>query len=181
MSWGCYAHEVDAGSISWNEKLEEITPQNYDPWGRQEEICPFCYEMMFKRLVISLYREFSLYEHESGWVKSNTLHRNEFGEWLQENLEASNNKLENEDFPGLAHKVYGAISKIEKTRPQPPVPPEPHWHVSYFNSEQHQVLCAPHFETEHEAKREMHKIEKIPSAIACYTTPCMLRHIYDQT
>lgn len=44
MGWGCYLHEVDAGSEAWDKKIAEITPPEYDPWGRDEAVCPWCYE-----------------------------------------------------------------------------------------------------------------------------------------
>ena len=46
MGWGCYKHEADAGSILWQEKLAEITPDNCYPWGRDGQICPWCHERL---------------------------------------------------------------------------------------------------------------------------------------
>ena len=43
MGWGCYKHEMDAGSDNWKADLESITPPAYHSWGRQEEICPKCF------------------------------------------------------------------------------------------------------------------------------------------
>ena len=50
MGWGCYKHESDAGSESWQKKIADITPENCDPWGRDGEICPWCYESTLERM-----------------------------------------------------------------------------------------------------------------------------------
>ena len=54
MGWGCNRHEVDAGSARWREKLDELVDREeergFPTWGRQGEICPFCYEELVTRL-----------------------------------------------------------------------------------------------------------------------------------
>ena len=42
MGWGCYRHEVDAGSVSWKRQMDLVTPLG--TFGRDGEICPFCWE-----------------------------------------------------------------------------------------------------------------------------------------
>ena len=43
MSWGCYKHEMDAGSRAWEDAVAEATPPPYHSWGRHEEVCPKCW------------------------------------------------------------------------------------------------------------------------------------------
>lgn len=49
MGWGCYRHEIDAGSENWKKKFATLIPngrshgQPFD-WGRDEQVCPFCWE-----------------------------------------------------------------------------------------------------------------------------------------
>lgn len=48
MGWGCYKHEVDAGSEAWGKKLVELCDLQLkrEPrtWGRDSQICPWCHE-----------------------------------------------------------------------------------------------------------------------------------------
>ena len=49
MGWGCYKHEIDAGSENWNTQVDKLCSHEWDTqphksWGRQLEICPFCVE-----------------------------------------------------------------------------------------------------------------------------------------
>ena len=43
MGWGCYKHEMDAGSKNWKAAVEKATPPPYESWGRDEEVCPKCW------------------------------------------------------------------------------------------------------------------------------------------
>lgn len=48
MGWGCYKHECDAGSEKWKAKSAELSAKEeqkgFPRWGRDEQVCPFCYE-----------------------------------------------------------------------------------------------------------------------------------------
>lgn len=53
MGWGCYRHECDAGSENWKNKLEQLSQAQLDgsrsgrlphSWGRDVQICPWCWE-----------------------------------------------------------------------------------------------------------------------------------------
>ena len=48
MGWGCYKHEVDAGSPNWDARMRELCDLQLGnrplTWGRDGEVCPFCYE-----------------------------------------------------------------------------------------------------------------------------------------
>jgi hypothetical protein len=49
MGWGCYRHEVDAGSENWEKKLKSLIPNGRShgkpfDWGRDGQVCPFCWE-----------------------------------------------------------------------------------------------------------------------------------------
>lgn len=50
MGWGCYKHEVDAGSTAWDAKMGELCDAKLATsprtWGRDEAICPFCWDEM---------------------------------------------------------------------------------------------------------------------------------------
>jgi len=51
MGWGCYKHEIDAGSDTWERKMDSLAEKKLEPgdrksWGRDGEICPFCWEEM---------------------------------------------------------------------------------------------------------------------------------------
>ncbi|SRR5579871_2038573 len=55
MGWGCYRHEVDAGSEHWEKKIESLLTENRrgnhkEPftWGRNGQVCPFCWEELEK-------------------------------------------------------------------------------------------------------------------------------------
>lgn len=54
MGWGCYKHEMDAGSEIWTEELaklcEEKLKENPRTWGRNFSICPLCYIELEKAL-----------------------------------------------------------------------------------------------------------------------------------
>ena len=54
MGWGCYKHECDIGSEKSQEKLAELVQREEDKgfpsWGRDAQICPFCYEEMENEL-----------------------------------------------------------------------------------------------------------------------------------
>lgn len=54
MGWGCNKHEIDEGSVTWNEKLESLVEREekrrFPTWGRHGQICPFCFEEMEARL-----------------------------------------------------------------------------------------------------------------------------------
>ena len=44
MGWGCYKHEMDAGSEHWKEAVEQACPPPYESWGqRDQEVCPECW------------------------------------------------------------------------------------------------------------------------------------------
>ncbi len=51
MGYGCYRHEVDAGSTHWNSKFDSMLENgraHKEPftWGRDNQICPFCWDEM---------------------------------------------------------------------------------------------------------------------------------------
>ena len=51
MGWGCYKHEMDAGSKNWTKHAEELANEHLKKtgsanWGRDAEICPVCYKEM---------------------------------------------------------------------------------------------------------------------------------------
>ncbi len=55
MGWGCYRHEVDAGSEHWEKQIEKLLTENrrgnHKPpftWGRNGQVCPFCWEELEK-------------------------------------------------------------------------------------------------------------------------------------
>jgi hypothetical protein len=55
MGWGCYRHEVDAGSEHWQKKIESFLTENRHgnhkkpfTWGRDGQVCPFCWEELEK-------------------------------------------------------------------------------------------------------------------------------------
>lgn len=54
MGWGCYKHEIDAGSKDWEKAKDrvmrwELALGNVS-FGRDNEICPLCFEKMKKEL-----------------------------------------------------------------------------------------------------------------------------------
>lgn len=68
MGWGCYRHECDAGSEKWKQKADalcdtqlELLPRS---WGRDGEICPFCYEEL-AWLVENLNRKLSISQYDT--------------------------------------------------------------------------------------------------------------------
>ena len=53
MGWGCYRHEIDAGSENWKKKCASMLEKgraHVPPftWGRDEQVCPFCWEELEK-------------------------------------------------------------------------------------------------------------------------------------
>lgn len=52
MGWGCYKHEMDAGSEAWTEKLDALCDKKLaegkPTWGRDGQICPACWEELEK-------------------------------------------------------------------------------------------------------------------------------------
>lgn len=48
MGWGCYKHECDATSEMWKEKVDALSNERLKldtgDWGRDGEVCPFCWE-----------------------------------------------------------------------------------------------------------------------------------------
>lgn len=53
MGWGCYRHEIDAGSENWEAQINKLLPDGrthekpFD-WGRDKQVCPFCWEELEK-------------------------------------------------------------------------------------------------------------------------------------
>ena len=87
MSWGCYKHEVDAGSENWQEKMSELCQNQlddygYQNWGRQLAICPWCYS----ELKISHEQMLSMLKKIRSLIKNHTLGNptimaDEWGDW----------------------------------------------------------------------------------------------------
>jgi hypothetical protein len=52
MGWGCYKHEMDAGSEMWVDAKDRVVAQGLKngTFGRDDEICPLCYEEMSSEL-----------------------------------------------------------------------------------------------------------------------------------
>lgn len=53
MGWGCYKHEVDAGSEHWEAEIKKLIPNERShgkpfDWGRDGQVCPFCWEELEK-------------------------------------------------------------------------------------------------------------------------------------
>lgn len=52
MGWGCVKHEWDAHSYAWREHVEKMSDERiktHKDWGRDEEICPKCWEDIQKQ------------------------------------------------------------------------------------------------------------------------------------
>lgn len=60
MGWGCYKHEADAGSESWQKKVTEMSNARLSvpthDWGRDGEVCPWCWEELEAKLAALLER-----------------------------------------------------------------------------------------------------------------------------
>ncbi len=54
MGWGCYKHEIDAGSFDWNNSAEKLCErklkEEHLTFGRHGEVCPKCYIDLEERL-----------------------------------------------------------------------------------------------------------------------------------
>lgn len=53
MGWGCYRHEIDAESESWNAQIDALLPDGASHgkpfnWGRDGQVCPFCWAELEK-------------------------------------------------------------------------------------------------------------------------------------
>ena len=82
MGWGCYRHECDAGSEKWKKKIHELSQAQLDgarakclpyTWGRDMEICPWCWEER-ERLILDLMEAID-YQNETIRVMSRHLGR----------------------------------------------------------------------------------------------------------
>ena len=54
MGWGCYKHEMDAGSDAWGAAVRSVCDRKLAEhprsFGRNLEVCPLCYEDAEKRI-----------------------------------------------------------------------------------------------------------------------------------
>jgi len=85
VGWGCYKHEIDAGSEVWQRALDELCDQKLDTkpltWGRDRAICPLCYvelEHNYKQLQINYHKLQLLYDKEMQ-AKENEKYENAIG------------------------------------------------------------------------------------------------------